>query len=87
VPSGLRTGTIAHVAGGVAAAVFVVVWWWWLPNVMEEVANKKYGFGWIVVWLLAGMAVSYATVAIAVFGILRLTRKKRRQPIQRIEPH
>lgn len=73
------SSTKAHVAGTVAAAAYVVAWWWWLPNISQQATEKGFNFSWLLLWLVAGVAVSYATAALAVVAIRRLTRSRRHQ--------
>lgn len=79
MPRRLRTSTKAHLAGAVAAAAYVMVWWWWLPDISPQDADEKYTFGWILLWRLAGMAMSYLAAWVAVIAIRRVTGPQRRE--------
>ena len=78
----LSTSTQAHLLGALAAAVYLAVWWWLLPDMTNQVSDSGHDFGWLLLLLFAGVAVSYATVAGTVVAIRRLTRAKRRTPVR-----
>jgi hypothetical protein len=72
-----------HIAGGVAAAVYMAAWWWWLPDISQQATQLGYNFSWLLLWLFAGVAVSYATAMAVVVVIKRVARARRRERYQR----
>jgi hypothetical protein len=82
MPSRLSTSATAHIAGGVAVTVYMVAWWWWLPDISQQAAHLGYNFSWLLLWLIAGVAVSYATAVAVVVAIRRVARARRRQRYQ-----
>lgn len=69
---------MAHLAGAVGAVAYVVAWWWWLPDIAQQATDKGFNFSWLLLWLFAGVAVSYLTAWAVVVAIRRVTRSRRR---------